>query len=472
MLDGSILQALHLAHPSDERGSRSLNFGVYYKNTLVALCHALEDSILAADSTPLMITAFQRGKWYLEEAERYGAIAAQAQDVVILAADDAGFAAHPTSQRQNVHLVTLAPTDPVAQEWHLIIVSPDYTAMVLCQELSTADYGELGLPQHDLERRFYGFWTFEPDLVFETAALAIAHIQAYDPALHRRLSQQLASLAAQAQSPTAPCRQPSSDRLGDVVSRVVDYLSRHQQDLAPQRRSRHLDQNLTSNELQAFLRAAQLIDQADLQNPMAAAEVATLAEAMGHLLDLPTWQLHRLRLAGLLHRLAILGDRPLDPVTNTMDPPDAPACTLLPGTQVLRTMPRLRAIATIITHQTEWWNGEGQPAGLSGDDIPLESRILGLVSTYQHHLAERLRDRAPDADPWLDAFVACQVHQGDRWDPKLLETLQLLVNGLRQGVQLPIALPKIAAGLWLLDSHCEENPLARFSDMPTSLSSP
>lgn len=64
MLEGSILQQLHEAH----RGSkRPLNLGVYYKNTLVALCHALEDFILDSDGAPLMVTAFQRGKWYLQE---------------------------------------------------------------------------------------------------------------------------------------------------------------------------------------------------------------------------------------------------------------------------------------------------------------------------------------------------------------------------------------------------------------------
>jgi len=39
---------------------------------------------------------------------------------------------------------------------------------------------------------------------------------------------------------------------------------------------------------------------------------------------------------------------------------------LVPAAQVLRTMPRMRAIAQIINHQTEWWNGSGQPAGLGG----------------------------------------------------------------------------------------------------------
>jgi len=34
--------------------------------------------------------------------------------------------------------------------------------MVLCQELSAADYGAGGQPAADLERKFYGLWTFEP----------------------------------------------------------------------------------------------------------------------------------------------------------------------------------------------------------------------------------------------------------------------------------------------------------------------
>ncbi|HEY9811980.1 MAG TPA: DICT sensory domain-containing protein, partial [Candidatus Sericytochromatia bacterium] len=138
MLKGSILQQLADAHQS---GSRPLRFGVYYKNTLVALCHALEDSILTSNSSPVVITAFQRGKWYLQEADRYGEIAEKSQQIVIMASPDSGFAEHPTSQRENVAIVSLDEADPVAQEWHLIIFSPTYTAMVLCQELPAADYG-------------------------------------------------------------------------------------------------------------------------------------------------------------------------------------------------------------------------------------------------------------------------------------------------------------------------------------------
>lgn len=473
MLEGSILQKLKDAHHPDT-GKRPLNFGVYYKNTLVALCHALEDAILDADYNPLMIAAFQRGKWYLQEADRYGEIAQTSRQIVIMAAPETGFADHPTSQQDNVALVSLQPSDPVAQEWHLIILSPDYTAMVLCQELSEEDYGAAGVPEVDLERKFYGFWTFEPDLVLETAKLAIAHIQDYHPDLHRHLTTLTQEMAQPIQQEQSLCGQPTVDHLGKIAARVVDYLQTAHDSMLQEHPL--LDSNLVSNELQAYLRVAQLLDQTDLSNPMAAAEVASLSEAMGQLLDLPAWQLHRLRLAGLLHRIAVLRQtETILPGGSTArfqdEQPSIPlTCPLVPGIQVLRRMQRLQAVATILMHQTEWWNGSGQPTGLAGDEIPIESRILGLVIAFQHELAH-LRSQAthagsePTPDTLLSqAFATCQQQQGERWDPKLVDALGLLVSAMRQGVDLPIALPKIASGLWLLDASTVEDMMMTYAE--------
>jgi len=442
MLKGSILEHLATAHLA---GKRPLNFGVYYKNTLIALCHALEDSILSTTSKPLVITAFQQGKWYLQEADRYHTLAQASKQVVIMAGTDTGFAEHPTSQLPNVELIALAPDDPVAQEWHLIILSPSFTAMVLCQELSAADYGQVGQPAADLERKFYGFWTFEAGLVQETVEIAIAHIARYNPELQQKLTAQVQQITA-----ATPTAEP--DDLSQIVSRVVDYLQTSQTDLNQPEFSHHqaLDNNLVSNELQAFLRLAQLLDLADTTNQMTASEVAALAETMGQLLQLPAWQLKRLRLAGLLHRIA---------TGSVVQYGEAPCCPLIPATQALRTMPRLKAIAQIITHQTEWWNGNGQPAGLAGEEIPLESRILGLVTDFQarvtqlkasnsSHKVETMPESILD-----EALCECKREEGKRWEPKLVNTLELLVMGLKQGLSLPVAPPKISAGMWLMDHY-------------------
>lgn len=457
MLEGSILQKLEAAHRG---GKRPLNFGVYYKNTLVALCHALEDFILESSGAPLVITAFQRGKWYLQEAERYGELAKKSCQVAIMAAPDAGFAEHPTSQEPNVALVSLEPSDPVAQEWHLMILSETYTAMVLCQELSATDYGANGFPEHDSERKFYGFWTFEPDLVRETVELAIAHIGGSNPDLQEKLT-------AQVQTIRAAFGSKQRDDIGAVVSRVVDYLQNTHENLsqlgaaqpdAAPIQEQELDDNLISNELQAFLRMAQLIDQADAKNPMEASEVAMLSEAMGQLIDLPAWQLKRLRLAGLLHRLAPLqgvGDV-LAPAKSAIQEEVLQQSGLMPKASVLRVMPRLQAIAHIITHQNERWDGSGKPDGLAYDAIPVESRILGLVSEFQHRV-NAYKDDSSIENPLIQALTECQAQANEAFDPKLVEALALLVMGMQQGMSLQAKQPKIAAGMWLLDAHHQDD---------------
>ncbi|WP_246140319.1 DICT sensory domain-containing protein [Euhalothece natronophila] len=443
MLKGSILEKLYTAHQTNHQ---TLNLGVYYKNTLVALCHALEDFILNTKSSPLVITAFQQGKWYLQEADRYGEIANHARKIAIMAAPGTGFAEHPTSQRENVALVSLNPdSDPVAQEWHLIICSPSYTAMVLCQELSEADYGKNGLPEHDLERKFYGFWTFEPHLVQETVEIAIAHIEQYNQSLATELNQHYQNISQE-------FGQVESEDTGVVVSQVVDYLQHSQAELLNQQaladseasylpQSQALDDNLLSNEMQAFLRMAQLIDQADLDNPMAASEVTALAETMGQVLDLPAWQQKRLRLAGLLHRLV---------PTLAQTPPEeneekAPACDLIPSVEALRAMPRMSAIARIITHQTENWDGSGTPGGLAHDSIPLESRILALVSYFQRRVNDlRTKEKTNSREETLSqALSECQEQANTRFDPKLTEALGLLVMGMQQGMSLETSQPKL-----------------------------
>ncbi len=459
MLAGSILQRLvsDRANSSDSQSDTSgrtpLNFGVYYKNTLVALCHALEDAVLATKTSPLMVTAFQKGKWYLQEADRYGEIAKTADKIVIIAAPGAGFQEHATSQQENVTLVELAEGDPVAQEWHLMIMGSTYSAMVLCQELTDEEYGPNGPPENDLERKFYGFWTFDPELVGETIAIAADHIGHYAPDVQADLVDKLAQVDAEAKTKTG--------EVGNVVMRVVEYLQDSDRPVKQTETFKFADtlgQNLASNELQAYLRMAQLADLADPTNPLAAAEVASVAEMMGQFLDLPVWQMQRLRLASLLHRIA---PAQLDTAEGEKE---GDSCPLNPGVQTLRILPRLRAIAQIISHQHENWDGSGQPAGLQGDQIPVEARILGLVAAFQHEVAHRRHEASQIPNPIVEdewqhvtaAFASCKSAEGQRWDPKLIEILGFLVSGLQQGLSLPTIPLKMTLSTGLLNPEVTE----------------
>jgi HD-GYP domain-containing protein (c-di-GMP phosphodiesterase class II) len=117
----------------------------------------------------------------------------------------------------------------------------------------------------------------------------------------------------------------------------------------------------------------------------------------------------------------------------------------------LRVMPQLEAVSRILNHQREAWDGSGIPTGLAYDQIPLESRIICLLADFQQKL-KAYKQYSTDKNPATQALADCQALAGKRYDPKLLDALSLLVMGMQQGMTLSAYQPKIATGMWLVDS--------------------
>ncbi|MEO1402819.1 MAG: HD domain-containing phosphohydrolase [Cyanobacteria bacterium J06635_1] len=442
-------------------GKLPSSYGVYFKNTLVALCHALEDHILQSCSDdpiqrPLVLVTFQQGKWYLQEADRYHDIAQCSSDVAIAAVADSGLADHPTSEFSNVALVDLDPDDSLVNEWNLIILAPGYASMVLCHELSEDEYRTDSNPTADIERKFYGLWTFDRPLVEKAASILIGRMRPYNPELADQLQQRHQAVQTNVS--------PVPTDLSGVVSRIVNYLQSSQQQLVTvSRQSRELwelegqasrlSRNLAANKLQAFLRMAQRVDDRDPANPLASLQVSALAETLGQLLDLPTIKLRRLRLAGLLFRVG-LAEAPIEIFHKTSAYLDDASLVFwrdraVLGAQLLSSMPELAPISHIVAHQLERWDGSGTPDGLKGDKIPLESRILGLVAYFQE-LTEARGDRA--ALSMGAALAECQSRSGRRFDPVLVDTLTNVVRLCEIGMmQLPDR-PSQSPNVWLEDT--------------------
>ncbi|NET35744.1 MAG: histidine kinase [Cyanothece sp. SIO1E1] len=466
MQSESTLNQLKAALPTGQLPS---TYGVYFKNTLVALCHALEDHILQSSDDvaqvdqPLVLVTFQQGKWYLQEADRYLDIAQQSSHVAIAAVADSGFAEHRTSRLGNVSLVDLDGNDSLVQEWNLVILAPGYAAMVLCHELSSEEYHSDSKPQVDTERKFYGLWTFERDLVEQAASILIERMRPYSVVLSEQLTQRCEQIGAASSSKVTD--------LSGVVSRIVTYLQNSQEQLVTVNRQTRefwelegqalrLNRNLTANKLQAFLRMAQRVDQRDPSNPMASLQVAALAETLGQILDLPTLKLRRLRLAGLLFRIG-LAEAPLEVFTHLSSELDERSMTLwrdraLLGAQLLASMPELAPVTQIISSYLEYWDGSGRPNGLKGEEIPTEARVLGLIAYFQALIQPRGDRPALSLEA---AFQQCQELSGTRFDPKLLESLSTVIRlsevGLMQLPERPTQLPTV----WLEEatsvSHAE-----------------
>ena len=434
------------------------SYGVYFKNTLVALCHALEDHILqtsSPDSTnkPLVLVTFQQGKWYLQEADRYLDMARSSRHIAIAAVADSGFSEHKTGSLENVSLVNLDNSDSLVNEWNLIILSPDYASMVLCHELSPEEYRSDSQPQIDTERKFYGLWTFDRDLVEKAARILIERLHPYNPSLAADLSRQQQEISQNIN--------PIPTDLTGVVSRIVTYLQTSQQQLVTVSRqtrelsdlegqASRLNKNLAANKLQAFLRMAQKVDERDIDNPLASLQVAALAEMLGQLLDLPTLRLRRLRLAGLLYRIG-LAEAPIEVFRQRASQLEGANALFwrdrsVLGAQLLATMPELAPIQQIIYHEFEYWDGSGVPNGLKGEEISLESRILGL-SAYFQELTQPRGDRL--ALDLGEALERCQNYSGIRFDPALVEKLSSVIRLCEMGwMQLPDR-PSQVPAVWL-----------------------
>ena len=64
---------------------------MYFKASLTALSHAMEDQVLAESDQPLVIASFQRERFYLQEAHRYRRIGQRSPHVYVLAAPETEF---------------------------------------------------------------------------------------------------------------------------------------------------------------------------------------------------------------------------------------------------------------------------------------------------------------------------------------------------------------------------------------------
>jgi DICT domain-containing protein/GAF domain-containing protein len=154
---------------------------IYFKATLTALSHAIEDLVLAGTEQPLVIANFQHERFYRQETARYQRIAQRTDQVYILAAPETDFASAPAPYAT----IGIEPTDELAQEWHLAIVGQNYSACLICREYAAP----VGAIELDSARQFRGFWTFDPDVSRQAALLLLQKIGRYRPDLANQIEQ-------------------------------------------------------------------------------------------------------------------------------------------------------------------------------------------------------------------------------------------------------------------------------------------
>ncbi len=90
------------------------------------------------------------------------------------------------------------------------------------------------------------------------------------------------------------------------------------------------------------------------------------------------------------------------------------------GCRIARASSRLAHVADLILQHHEWWNGQGYPRGLRGQNIHICARILALADAYEVMTSGRPYKKALSHDSAVQELQRCK---GTQFDPGLVEIL-------------------------------------------------
>ncbi|AIF53927.1 diguanylate cyclase domain-containing protein [Pelosinus sp. UFO1] len=152
--------------------------------------------------------------------------------------------------------------------------------------------------------------------------------------------------------------------------------------------------------------------------------IVALAAAIG----LPEQKLADLRLFAQFHDLGKVGipDHILfKPSRLTVDETIVMRQHAEIGYRIARSAPDLEPIAEWILKHHEWWDGQGYPFGIQGDNIPIECRMLTIVDAYDAMTNDRPYRKAMKEHEALAELKGCA---GTQFDPHLVNVFVNLVE--------------------------------------------
>jgi HD-GYP domain-containing protein (c-di-GMP phosphodiesterase class II) len=88
------------------------------------------------------------------------------------------------------------------------------------------------------------------------------------------------------------------------------------------------------------------------------------------------------------------------------------------GYRIARASAELAPIADWILKHQEWWNGQGYPLGIKGEEIPLACRILSIVDAYDAMTNDRPYRKAMSDEAAIAELKRCA---GTQFDPVLVD---------------------------------------------------
>jgi len=204
-------------------------------------------------------------------------------------------------------------------------------------------------------------------------------------------------------------KQNMSDSLSTAEQEALDYMRKRK---LMESRS-HL--NATFASIMATL------DAKSHETEEHAQRIAFFTKRIGEKLGLPQKDMENLRLFSPLHDIGKIGVP--DSILNKPGKLTAEEWSFMKkhtviGEKIVRSVPDLECIADYTLYHHERWDGTGYPEGLSGEDIPLLSRILAVADAYDAMTSDRIYRKALSRE---EAIAEIKRNSGTQFDPEIAD---------------------------------------------------
>ena len=184
----------------------------------------------------------------------------------------------------------------------------------------------------------------------------------------------------------------------------------------------------------------------DLRDPYVlghSKQVSNFSTNIARSLGLNGNQIDLIRKAGLLHDIGKLGiamEILSKPGKLTPDEYETIKEHAAMGGDLVKNSPSLRPLAPIIRHHHEFYNGEGYPDKLKGNQISIEARIVSVADAIEAMISDRPYRKALQKEQIIEEL---NRNSGSQFDPlvvkeaiKMLETVVTTENPSQNQVDI------------------------------------
>jgi HD-GYP domain-containing protein (c-di-GMP phosphodiesterase class II) len=180
--------------------------------------------------------------------------------------------------------------------------------------------------------------------------------------------------------------------MANDASKVISTLEPHGPGASDRRRLVDLDDQLKKIRAGAIFALNQMLDLKDLDTGLHSTRLAEWAVRVGEHFGMPESDLRHLETGAILHDIGKVGVP--DAILNKPGKLDADERKQVErhseyGWGVLRMIPTFERTSLLVLHHHERIDGRGYPAGLSGEDIPIGSRIICVIDSFDAMISDR-----------------------------------------------------------------------------------